>query len=560
MSIRGHNWLNSQATRRYPLDDNATGTGDDGTRLKDDIISDLHLRWPSTAGQYAYIGGITVTEHVLSVVIMASDGLTAASSFTPLAAVTLRQPVDINRVYSLTPLSDGVGGFITFGDTESPFVIRCSTPAQGLLAPKTARAYAPLPIPTMRKYQRTDGLAGLVRILGENDVEVVKDTVTIDGQEKTALVIRLRAATGGENPLARYIGPCGQRPESLNCPRGGIETINGVGPDCDGNLRILFNGVTPGPYQSCGSEASGITIDQSLGLSDVCVDDNDPDRFGGEDSCALESSQSSLSASSLSSSLSSSLALPSSSSSLSSVALPCEELPFLECFSGSLHASWQKKAGAYHLVAQTDPNTPECVGPGICLDPASDSSHSSSLSMSSYSCYGDSQHVLRLSDGSQRNILVWEDCGVDTSVAKQITTALQLQHTGSRQNGGLVLNYHLVNPLSAPHIEYFVAQINKTDNRIELLRFNGSILVTENAVTPAIPFSLADWYQITVETADAGGGNVSVDVTVENLTTPAWPSVNFTVLTSQWLPADGQFGVYTNRAVTDFASWRIQDA
>ncbi len=47
MALIRHNWLNHQASRRYPLDDNATGTGDDGeTRLNDDIIVDLQLWWP----------------------------------------------------------------------------------------------------------------------------------------------------------------------------------------------------------------------------------------------------------------------------------------------------------------------------------------------------------------------------------------------------------------------------------------------------------------------------------------------------------------------------------
>jgi len=56
MPIRNANWYNLHSTRRYPLDDNATGTDDAGIRLADDILVDCHLRFPKIAGQYAYIG------------------------------------------------------------------------------------------------------------------------------------------------------------------------------------------------------------------------------------------------------------------------------------------------------------------------------------------------------------------------------------------------------------------------------------------------------------------------------------------------------------------------
>lgn len=165
MPIRNHNWLNAQATRRYPLDDNSTGTGDDGTRLKDDILVDLHLRWPSIAGQFAFLGGLTVTDNIITAVILAADDVETAESFTPLAAITVEQPVNRHQFYNFEPLYPGTGGFVAFGDVAENFSIRFSTPRQGLLAPKVARPYDELPIPTMRKFGRADGLVGLVKIL-----------------------------------------------------------------------------------------------------------------------------------------------------------------------------------------------------------------------------------------------------------------------------------------------------------------------------------------------------------------------------------------------------------
>ena len=111
MTIIEQNWLTAQSTRRYPLDDNATGTGDDGTRIKDDIILDLHIRFPAAAGQYAFLAGLTVTDTVVTAVFLACDENFTVPSFTPLCAVTVQQPVSRHRFYNLEALYPGVGGF-----------------------------------------------------------------------------------------------------------------------------------------------------------------------------------------------------------------------------------------------------------------------------------------------------------------------------------------------------------------------------------------------------------------------------------------------------------------
>lgn len=597
MSIRNHNWLNAQATRRYPLDDNATGTGDDGTRLKDDILVDLHLRWPRIAGQYAFLGGLTVTNNIITAVILAADDVETAENFTPLASVTAVQPVNRHQFINVEPLYPGTGGFVAFGDVSENFSIRFSTPRQGLLAPKVARPYDQLPIPTMRKFGRADGLVGLVKILPGQDVEIVKETVTLDDQDKAAMVIRLLNPTSQRNVLSDYIGPCGKRPESRNCARDGIETINGVGPDCDGNLEIEFRGLVPGPYASCGSEGAGITLDQSLGIDDVCTAQN-PERFAGSDYCVPYSSSSMGSLSS-----EQPPPEPSSSSSAgggSSEAIPCEELPFLDCFDTILHPSWLAKIGSYTFVESDSPGEPACLTPATCYDrwssfssfssrdslsssvscPSLSSSSGQSLSScsagfrdwirttkwavpwsseSSYSCNEALEQAIRLNDSSRRNALVWEDCGVDSSDGKRVTTQLKLTNNASRRNGGVILNYHLVDPFTNPRIEYFVAQINQNDNRVELVRFNGAALIVENFATPAVPFSFTDWYQIVAE-ATVAGSNVQIDVEVSNVSTPSWPTVSFSLLTSRWGNSDGHYGIHTNRAITDFSFWRLEDA
>lgn len=551
MPLRNQNWYNSHASRRYPLDDKATGTGDDGSRLNDDIIVDLHLRWPQSAGQYAYVGGVTVTQNIVTVIILAADSPTAAGAPTPLAAVTVAQPVARHRYYNVEPLYPGVGGFIAFGDPAETFSIRFSTPQQGLLASKVGRPYASLPIPTMRKLGRVDGLTGLVKILGGRDVEVVKEQVSYDGIDRDALVIRLTAPTRNDNVLLEYSGPCAARPESRNCRKEGVETINGIGPDCDGNIEIDFRHFKQGPYESCGADEAGTTLDQAIGIDEVCAD-RSPGKFTGQDYCAPIESSSSESSESLSeASLSSS---SESSDSLSSEVQTCAELPFLDRFNEVLHQSWVAKIGSYNFVADDSPFQPTVLE-DVCF-----SSVSSSVS-SSYLCDEAPEASVQLTDSSRRQVLAWEDCAVGNSLGKRITTHMRLTNQAARINGGLVINHRLVDPFTNPHIEYFLFSLNRNNNRVELLRFNGSTFITENAVAPPTPFSLNDWFELEVLPTSLGSGSVALAVRVTNVTNPSWGTVQFAVATTRYGDGtDGFHGIGNNRAVTRFSYWMLEDA
>lgn len=572
MDALHNNWLNAQASRRYPLDDNATGTGDDGRRLNDDVIVDLHMRWPLIAGAYAFLGGVTVSKKIVTAVILAADSADAVSGFTPLAAISVPQPAKDYGYYNLEPLYPGVGGFISFGDIGEVFNIRFSTPRQGLISPKCGRPYAQLPIPTMRKFGRADGLTGLVRILAGPDLEIVKEAVNVDGIDMEAMVIRLAAPTTIRNPLADYIGPCGQRPESRNCDRPGIQTINGVAPDCDGDIEIEFIGLVDGPYQSCGSDGAGVTLDQSLGLTEVCPV-RTAERFTGSDYCD-PTTASSLSLSSVGGGGGGDGG-GGGGSSTSSAAVPCEDIPFLDCFDIGLHASWSLKNGTYSFAA-TDSPEETCTTIIPYTQRGSGFSSLSSLSsfgavvstvrwermwnsISSLSSSVMLSQSLQLNDTSRRNIMIWEDCGTGHSSNKKITTQVQLTNSGVMQNAGVILNYQLVNPLTNPQIRYFLVQINRNANTVELYRYNGLQLVLENAVVVATPFSLLDWFKIEVTVTDETTGQL-ISVRVSNVTTPAWPTVNFNLLTNRWGESAGHHGIHGMQAASNFSFWRLDDA
>ncbi len=167
-------------------------------------------------------------------------------------------------------------------------------------------------------------------------------------------------------------------------------------------------------------------------------------------------------------------------------------------------------------------------------------------------------HSLQLYDTSRRNIFIWEDCGTGSTLDKRVTSHVELTNGGTQQNAGIILNYHLVDPLTNPRYQYFIAQINRNSNRVELLRYNGTNLAVENFVTPGLPFSLTDWYEIQVS-AVAETGSVRISVRIENISTPSWPVVSFSLLTNRWGDPDGYYGLHTDRAVSNFSFFLIEN-
>jgi hypothetical protein len=300
MSIRNQNWYNLQSTRRYPLDDNSTGIDDAGNLIRDDILVDCNIRFPNTYGKYAYVQGITVSPGLATVLIGAIDNLTGVTG-TTIAAVSVTRPVESNVNYAVTGLVPGVHGWITFGPgVEHSFVGRYATAQQSLLNPRNAKTYRPLPIPSIKKLQLNTALQNIVRLSGALPVKVhyvenagdVIDMTTLNPATRepklvragiSAIVVELDLSQRTEtyDPLRAFLGPCAQRPESGTCPEIPIENINGVAPDCDGNIDIIIDGFESREFVDCG----GVDVLTDLDLPVVCeaVRDpiGDPDTDGG---------------------------------------------------------------------------------------------------------------------------------------------------------------------------------------------------------------------------------------------------------------------------------------
>lgn len=257
MPLLAQDWYNANAACSYPIQDSASGVADDGSRLPNDILVDANLRFPATLGSYAYLASCLVTPRLVSLVFFASSSPTAAVQVAPLCAVALAQPVEAGRLYPVSPLASGVGGWIVLGEgvSRAQYHGRFSSPAQTLLLPRVAQPHPAPQVLDFGKFQADPPMTGVIRLSGGGDIEIVSGCRALSSPpqpaasgcvsgEVRAAIIRIKDRGGpGNSAYATYLGPCDKRPESTNCgdPQP-IESINGVTPDCCGNITIRFYG------------------------------------------------------------------------------------------------------------------------------------------------------------------------------------------------------------------------------------------------------------------------------------------------------------------------------
>ena len=281
-------WLDRNAGRQYPVDDSATGTDDAGLALTSTILADARLRWPRSAGQYAFISAASVTQRLVTVTFLASEALDSAGSFLPLAAVSVLDPVPY-KPYPISGQMPGVGGYVVFGEAikDGPVSHRFSLPEQSFLSPQTARPYGALPVLSISAGGLGGQLSGIIKLSGGNDIEVVKECrevpVELVGEScdplsavaREVVVVRLKNKNQTEDTVRNvfdiYKGCCQGRPESGNCgdPQP-IEKINGIEPNCCGTIVIKLSGCA---VPAITEDGHGIVIDCGIGLVDACNSD-----------------------------------------------------------------------------------------------------------------------------------------------------------------------------------------------------------------------------------------------------------------------------------------------
>ena len=268
--VRDPDWYTANSRRPWPLDETASLLDDAQQVFPENLLVDLSLRFPARYGPRAYLGAFYSGPAAVSLLILGETG------YTPLAAFQAsRAGLETGRLLPLTPLVAGVGGWVVLGEGTLPGTLhnfRFREPSQSRLLPQTARPYAATPVLSLGKLGAEVGLTGLVKLSAGNDIELVQETLTIDGRDRTAVVINLRNTQTDtqRNLLSLYAGPCGGRPESRTCPGPQpIEAINTVIPDCCGTIFLEFRGCAS--VSRVQNDSRGVIVDCGLSLADACV-------------------------------------------------------------------------------------------------------------------------------------------------------------------------------------------------------------------------------------------------------------------------------------------------
>lgn len=260
----GGDWYGRNGDRAYPVDDSATWVDDAGGFAPPDILVDAQLAFPSSHGPTAYVAALAAGPNVVTAIIAAEAG-----AFTPLAAVTVAG-VTPGVPYPVRPMAPGVGGWVVFGpDAVVPYSGRFSSAGQSRLLARCARAYAAPPVPSIGKLGLATTLSGLVTLVAGSDLAISIRTMTIAGLPRRAIVIGL-ASSFNQNVFDIYAGTCKARPEAGNCRKTPLRAINGVGPDCNGNVDINFIGV------AAAAAAGGIMLSLPVSLAASCGNDGLP--------------------------------------------------------------------------------------------------------------------------------------------------------------------------------------------------------------------------------------------------------------------------------------------
>lgn len=603
MSIRNQNWYNLQATRRYPLDENSTGLDDANNFIHDDILVDCHIRFPNTYGKHVYVQGLTVSAGLVTVVfgVSTQDGATAG---TPLAAVTVVKPVTPNLNYAITPLQPGVSGWVVFGHgTDENFAGRYTTVQQTLVSPRCARSYKSLPVPTIGKLGLAASLQGVVKILGELPVKVRYDAAAgravrmLDGEKVVqhgdvkALVVELdtNEITDKYNPLQLFLGPCGQRPESGTCPRPPIESINGVAPDCDGNIEIVFdNFFGDRPFADCG----GVDIISSNDLPVLCDAADEPQKKRPkkyDDECCVAGFEVATETDLVTFPVDQRTArmLVRTRDTGENWRLG-EDLVTWTISVDEEYCSWPDPTQvipdiiidevipdpAYQIVS-----LPACVDFANCAGDTKFTARSGTFSVlpvaappACPSCIADeldpdeinattntlsNKNVYVAESTVEINLATFNNSATDWAINKTISTELRIATSGTERNGGLVLNYlRSLNEAQQIQTTFIAVVLDASRGQLRVLRYTNNFVTLEGVA--AMTVRTGAWYRISA-TPVLDGSNVALNVYAEEMTTTnkTTASMSVQIEAGSYGPAIGAAGVVAARSYTYFNKFTI---
>jgi hypothetical protein len=475
MAITCHAWYDRNAQRPYPLDDQATTLDDEGRPLPPDILVDASLWYPAGlgSGRVPVLAAVTLTEKLVSVLFTLRD--TSGTSDRLLGAVALSRPVDEGRLHAITPLPDPydpdseAAGWLVFGPGANQRLLQArfsgSDAAQSRLARIACRPFGADIVPGVG--QTLGGLLrGAVTLQGNDELLVTTRPIEWDGLQYPAVVLGLSQALEA-GALARYVGPCGGRPESQSCNRPSVETIGEAAPDCAGQFVLAFPEAEVVPYP--GNQGGALLI-YDVALDDVCPGLR-PTHLP-EDLCGSSSSSSS-SISSSSSSLAEPEPPPEDSSSSSSEGPPPDPwgAPYWLDFRTTGVPASHTGSGLGSRTEQIPPGWTAYEG-GFWWE---NTSPRDDLDLSEEPSSSTNDLTYAAVNTASRNLLVWSDCnhflGLQNALGFVAGAIFKLRRSVER-NAGVLLNYrHHGSPTGRP--TYVAALLDAQSGTLAIKSYDG---------------------------------------------------------------------------------------
>ena len=211
-------WLNENEGRSYPF----VNAGRYG--IPDEVVVDLVVSGPAEILEGAYLSSLVVRSSLVSLSIGSPNG--------GFVVFTMAGP-EPYRPYGMTPVRDGIGGYVTFGlglSGDLQLDLRNMSVDPIVVDPGCLRPANDRVVKSVGKYgvRNVDALRGVVNL-------VVSPNMTL---AHAGNVISI-----GLNDEARreFVAKCDKRAIFNECGAPPIRKINGVGPDEDGKLTLEFN-------------------------------------------------------------------------------------------------------------------------------------------------------------------------------------------------------------------------------------------------------------------------------------------------------------------------------
>lgn len=552
MAIRNQNWYNLNESRDYPLADTASAIDDKENRLPQGIITDIRVRWPDWAGEYAFLGSVAVTSGAVTATVLCATSLAnAGESYIPIAVASVPlSDLEQGRQYAMESMYPGSFGYITFGSgVVNNFSGRFSSPTQSLLASRAARPHAGLPVTGLSKLYASETLTGLVHFAAEEPLQITKATRKIYGNDEEVILFSLTTESDAiadagltESMLQALAGPCGARPESNTCGTPPpIEYINAVAPDCDGTITIEFKGCALiGRNKDDGS----IIIDCGMGVNDTCEAPFIPDDDG-----FLPSEKIPI----IPTPPVPPEPPPGDESISEAYQPPSFPLPHCTSFDDQAYSpDFSIAGGGWNFEADHSPSDP-------CSNDSESGADVTNYCIATHSWYG----------RTYRDLLIFTLD--DQTVYRKYQTDLKLlsynpdipAQTYNSRNGGILVNYRV---LANGAKTFWFATMDTTSSlgRFSLKYFNG---VSEIELVGQDYALLNDvWYRITLEVdqeaPNPGNLNMLLTAKLEGITDP---SISITlgpygIPVSDYIGSlgdSGTAGLHVNEAATRFSYWRV---